>query len=216
MDDTNTGDYNTGYFNTGHFNTGHFNTGHCNTGQRNTGDYNTGHCNTGQRNTGDYNTGYYNTGYFNTGQRNTGDYNTGDYNTGWFNTTTPEVVNFFNTPTKMSDWENAEKPLWIYDPAPVTWVGESHMTETEKEENPEYKTTGGFLRKNDMKEEWRKAYESASEEEIQMVRDLPNFDYDVFEEITGLDLRTTEVKDCSGKTVVVDGVEYVLSRKEDF
>jgi hypothetical protein len=89
------------------------------------------------------------------------------------------------------------------------------MTDQEKIDNPTFHTCGGYLRVNDWNEEWRKAYENATEEEIQMVRDLPNFDYDVFEEITGLDLRTQggEADTCDGCTVVIDGVEYELKRK---
>ena len=69
------------------------------------------------------------------------------------------------------------------------------MTETEKADHPSHETTKGYLRKKDWKEEWRKAFETASPEDIQAVRDLPAFDYDVFEEITGLDLRTKETEE---------------------
>lgn len=62
------------------------------------------------------------------------------------------------------------------------------MTAAEKAENPSHKTTGGYLRTNDMREEWRKAYESASEDNIQAVRNLPGFDANIFEQITGLKL----------------------------
>jgi len=201
MDNGNTGDWNTGDWNTGH---------------RNTGDWNTGHRNTGHRNTGFFNTGDWNTGFLNTGDWNTGDWNTGDRNTGFFNTTTPEEINCFNVPTPRNLWNECYTPNWLYKPTTATWVTSGDMTAKEKEENPSHETCGGYLRVNDMREEWKKAYESASEEDIQAVRDLPNFDYDVFEEITGLDLRPDNTKeDCSGKTVVIDGVEYTLSRKED-
>ena len=63
---------------------------------------------------------------------------------------------------------------------------------------------------NDMKGEWRKALATATDEEVQMVRDLPNFDTGVFEEITGLDLR---VKSYVGKTVEIDGVKYKLVKE---
>jgi len=84
------------------------------------------------------------------------------------------------------------------------------MSDQEKADNPTYQKCGGYLRKNDMREEWRKAYGSATEEEIKMVRDLPNFDADVFEEITGLDLRVN-TDTCEVKIVEIDGKKYKLT-----
>ena len=79
------------------------------------------------------------------------------------------------------------------------------MSDQDKVNNPTFSTQGGYLRVNDMDEEWRKAFEGASEEDIQAVRELPNFDYDVFEEITGLDLRHDTNTTCEGKIVEIDG-----------
>lgn len=66
-----------------------------------------------------------------------------------------------------------------------------------------------------MKKEWAKAYETASPEDIQAVRDLPGFDYDVFEEITGLNLREElKQKDpLEGREIEIDGKTYVLKAK---
>jgi hypothetical protein len=114
----------------------------------------------------------------------------------------------------MSEWEKAPKPHWISNPRPTTWVPNHDMTPKEKEDHPKHKTTGGYLRTNDMKAEWKKAYESATEEEIQMVRDLPGFDYGVFEEITGLDLRKGEVVSCDGREIEIDGKTYTLTLKK--
>ena len=209
----NTGHCNTGYRNTGDRNTGIYNTGDYNTGYRNTGYRNTGYCNTGDYNTGSCNTGDYNTGYRNTGDYNTGSYNTGDHHVGWFNTVSAEKAYYFNRLIDRELWDKAEKPNWILDPTPTSWVSSESMTDREKSDHPDYGTTGGYLRVNDMKREWRKAYEGATEEEIQMVRDLPAFDYDVFEEITGLDLRKKETAPCEGREVEIDGVVYVLKAK---
>ena len=83
------------------------------------------------------------------------------------------------------------------------------MTDQEKVDNPTFHTTEGYLRVNDMMEEWARAYSNASGDAIQMVRDLPNFDASVFKEITGLDL-SVEKADCSGKVVEIEGVKYTL------
>ena len=185
----------------------------------NTGYWNTGNSNTGNRNTGCWNTGYSNTGYSNTGNSNTGNSNTGNSNTGsfhvgCFNTVDAEKAYYFNTLIDKAAWEEAYKPDWLNMPSLTTWISSEKMTAKEKVDNPSHETTGGYLRVNDMKEEWRKAYESASPEDIQAVRDLPAFDYDVFEQIAGLDLREEPMPaTCEGREIEIDGVTYVLKLK---
>jgi hypothetical protein len=152
----NTGDCNTGRYNTGRYNTGNYNTGDCNTGDCNTGDCNTGDCNTGGWNTGDCNTGGWNTGGWNTGGWNTGSWNICDRSSGFFNTVN-DTINVFNKPCKIATWEAANKPSFICF-APV----------------------GTY------KESWRKAYDEAPEEDKLLLVKLPNFDADVFYEISGI------------------------------
>lgn len=196
-------------------NTGDWNTGNRNTGNRNSGDCNTGHWNSGDCNTGYYNSGDQNTGNWNSGHRNTGDWNSGDRNTGCFNTITPEGGYYFNKWSPREEWENAYKPVWLYVPKPTTWVNSKDMTAEEKAAHPDHKTTGGYLRVNDMKAEWRKAYDAASPEDREDVKLLPNFDAEVFLEITGLDLRDKpETAPCEGREIEIDGVTYVLKAKE--
>jgi PPE-repeat protein len=159
--DLNTGDLNTGNWNTGHRNTGDLNTGDLNTGDLNTGNSNTGNSNIGYGNTGDCNTGNCNTGNRNTGNWNTGDWNTGDWNkgnrnTGFFNTIDSDIQ-VFNKPCKQEDWENANKPGFIY-----------------------FNLNGTY------EESWRKAYDSASDEEKLLLVKLPNFNAKVFQEISGI------------------------------
>ena len=156
-----TGDRNTGDHNAGNCNAGHRNTGHRNTGHRNTGDHNTGYYNTGDRNTGDHNAGHHNAGHRNAGNYNTGNYNTGDHNTcnyssGFFNTVN-DTIDVFNKPCKISVWERADTPDFIY-----------------------FDIVGTY------KESWRKAYDEAPEEDKLLLVKLPNFDADVFYEISGI------------------------------
>jgi len=192
--DSNTSKYNTGDCNAGKCNTGNWNAGYRNTGYRNTGNCNTGYLNTGDCNTGESNTGNQNTGYWNAGDRNTGDWNTGNYCTGFFNTKDC-MAGAFNGPA----FESAKDrqafldacPDWLSRPSPVTWVSDADMTDDEKNDHPDHKTTGGYLRRNDWMEEWRKAKATATPEEIQRVRDLPGYDAAVFTKITGLDLEAS-------------------------
>ncbi len=191
---SNTGHRNTGHNNTGHRNTGHSNTGYRNTGHRNTGDWNTGHSNTGDWNTGDWNTGHSNTGHSNTGDRNTGDrntgnWNTGDRNTGNFNTITPDEVLIFNKVCSREVWKNAYKPDLLYFNV-KTWVSSEEMTDEEKLAFPSAEVCGGYVRHIDYKDAFRASYERASDEDKEAVKNLPNFDAAIFEEISGIHIET--------------------------
>ena len=191
--DSNTGDWNTGDRNTGDGNTGDGNAGKWNAGDCNTGDWNTSDWNAGNLNTGDWNTGNWNGGNWNAGNRNTGNWNTGNYCTGFFNTKDC-MAGAFNGPALKSVKDRqaflSACPYWLSRPSPVTWVPFADMTDAEKQANPHCATTDGFLRRNDWMEEWRKAKDTATSEEIQQVRDLPGYNAAVFAEITGLDLET--------------------------
>ena len=188
----NTGRDNTGNRNTGNRNTGNRNTGDWNTGNRNTGDRNTGNRNTGNRNTGDWNTGNWNTGDRNTGNRNTGDWNSADYSTGCFNTET-ENIRLFNKPSDWTyhDWLNS-KARYVMNDCPYTktiWIDSENMIDFEKEENPTWECTGGYLKtiyvtKED-KQEW---WDNLDDEEREEVMSLPNFDEKIFKEITGIEV----------------------------
>ena len=186
---------NTGNCNTGNRNTGNRNTGNRNTGNRNTGNCNTGDCNTGDWNTDDWNTGDGNTGNCNTGNRNTGDWNTGDwnmsnYNTGFFMTDEP-VIYMFNKPTEYTDPNDIRalpgmevlsrgfKNSW--------WISSNNMTDEEKVEHSEHNTTGGYLKVVDFKTACKTMWGKFNDKEKQAVRELPNFDHDIFMKITGID-----------------------------
>ena len=194
--DCNTGNRNTGNRNTGNRNTGNWNTGDCNTGNRNTGNWNTGDCNTGNRNTGYRNTGNRNTGDWNTGDCNTGDWNTGDWNKSSFNTgcfmTEEQKIMFFNKP---SDWTYN---YWLYSEARrllnqipnnvVEWIYSEDMTDEEKEENPTHETTGGYLKVLDESECGQIWWDGLSEQNRDIIRALPNFDAEIFEQCTGINV----------------------------
>ena len=165
------------------------NTGKNCTGFRNTGDCNTGNCNTGDRNTGDWNTGDWNTGDW-----NTGDWNTGNWNTGCFNTVEQKIFLFNKlSDWTMKDWENSEARSIFYDIriSPVQKINKKDMTEKEKEQHPEYQTTGFYLkelRSEEIAEERQKYWNQLSQKQKDIVMAIPNFDKEIFKEITGIDV----------------------------
>ncbi|MDV9655445.1 hypothetical protein RHH83_13995 [Clostridioides difficile] len=191
----NIGHNNTGYGNTGAYNAGDYNTGNYNAGDGNIGHNNTGYGNTGAYNTGNYNTGnenigYGNTGYGNTGDYNTGNYNAGDYNTGIFCTDVPKI-RMFNKETNLTyeDWMHSKaRHILIKNSNLMEWVYAKNMSEEEKKNNPKYETVGGYLKVFTFEEMCKNMWNSLTDEEKKVIMEIPNFDRDIFKEITGIEV----------------------------
>lgn len=179
----NYGDGNTGCRNKGDENTGNYNSGKGNTGSINSGMKNTGTNNNGSFNTGDNNYGTGNTGDYNLGSRNTGSYNLGDGNFGCFNTTTPPF-RMFNKPVLIPRRYINFPDYLFFDT--VYWVSAEDMTTLEKMRNPSYRRTGGFLKVENYQDAFIKSFMKTSKEDAAKTLKLPNFDYDIFEQITGI------------------------------
>jgi len=101
------------------------------------------------------------------------------------------------------------------------------MTEEEKKENETYKTTGGYIKvwevDKNMKTHWRKSFDDSKDlEDIKKTLDLPNFDYEIFEEISGISKEDFDQKlwthksDIIGKeiTIIIDWVEHTAIIKK--
>jgi hypothetical protein len=177
-------------------NTGKNCTGRCNTGDWNTGNRNTGDWNTGDWNTGDWNTGNRNTGNRNTGNRNTGDWNTGDWNKSSFNTgcfmTEEQKIMFFNKPSDWTynDWLRSDA-RYLLNRIPknvVEWIYSEDMTDEEKAEHPTHETTGGYLKVLDESDCGQLWWGSLSDRQKNIIKALPNFDPEIFEQCTGINV----------------------------
>ena len=182
----NQGQGNTGRNNSGDNNSGHRNSGNRNSGNRNSGHSNSGYYNSGGFNSGDCNSGDFNSGYRNSGDYNSGDYNSGNHNSGHFNTITPSEILVFNKLCKREDWECADKPSFFYNLDLTKWIQKDQMTEQELSEHPEQKTLDGYLKTTPYKQAWQEAWKTATEEDKRRLKALPNFDPQIFEEITGI------------------------------
>ena len=65
------------------------------------------------------------------------------------------------------------------------------MLPEEKAQHPEYATVGGYLKEYDYKEAFRKSFENAKRlpdwpEQLKRLKALPNFNFKIFEEISGI------------------------------
>ncbi len=188
--DYNRGDKNTGKANDGSYNTGNGNAGNWNTGNDDEGNDNTGDSNRGNENTGDGNTGNRNTGCMNAGEQNTGDFNSGHFNTGDFNSASgttgffcteedPEI-RLFNKPCGMTRAQFRASVYWkalhsVKLPL-MTW---------KEEGNPEMQYYG-----NACLLWWKRM----TDENKRIILSMPNFDADIFYEITGVRIDG----DCAG------------------
>ena len=185
--DRNTGDMNTGYMNTGYMNTGNRNTGYMNTGNRNTGYMNTGDMNTGDRNTGNRNTGNRNTGYMNTGDWNTGLFNSCDNSNGVFCNAEDKNIRIFNVPSGMSltDFYNSNYYTAICSSEfkLTEWV---NYTEEEMKTDKEKEMIGGYLKRYTFKEACANWWANMTEDNKNIIKSIPNFNAEVFEDITGI------------------------------
>jgi hypothetical protein len=165
-----------------------------NSGHWNTGCYNSGSKNLGSYNSGSYNSGDNNSGYCNSGHWNTGSWNSCNYDTGFFNSVQSDTIRVFNKQCSKEEWENADRPNFIFFHL-TKWISSDDMTYAEKVENPEHKTTGGYLKVYEYKEAFKKSWNEADKEDRAKLFNLPNFDADVFFEISGIDVREYKSKE---------------------
>lgn len=142
-----------------------------------------------------------NTGLFNTGNRNTGDWNTGYGNTcdgsnGVFCTKPDMNIRIFNRPSGMSlrDFYRSRYYEALCS-APFILTKWIPYTEEEKKADPEKEMIGGYLKKYTMKEAWANWWGEMSEEAKKIVQDIPNFDANIFKEITGIEVNNDTEKE---------------------
>ena len=74
----------------------------------------------------------------------------------------------------------------MYNIEPTIWVPMSIMTDAEKEANPKYETTEGYLKSISMHEAWANFWGNLKEDKKALFTSLPNFDSEKFEQITGI------------------------------
>ena len=165
------------------------NTGEGNTGYMNTGSWNTGNRNTGNCNTGSWNTGNRNTGNRNTGDCNTGNWNTGDCNTGFFNEQEHKCF-IFDKPSDLTPTEfrgsRFYHALCSSTFILTEWIA---YTEEKKAEDKGKELIGGYLKVYTYKEACANWWKGMTVKNKKIVTEIPNFDPDKFERITGIDVR---------------------------
>ena len=147
--------------------------------------------NTGKGCAGLCNSGDCNSGNRNSGNRNSGDWNKCSFSNGCFNTTSPKIY-LFNKPSAWTyqDWlESDARYLLNQIPGDVLeYIYLSDMTDEEKADHPEAETTGGYLKKLDNSECAVIWWHGLSDRQKAIITAIPNFDKEIFKEITGIDV----------------------------
>ena len=156
------GKYNTGEDNSGNWNSGDCNSGNRNSGKRNSGNWNSGDCNSGNGNSGDCNSGECNSGNCNSGNWNSGDWNRGDCNSG--------------------NWNSGDCNSGIFntnEPKMRAFNKECDITYTEFVKSLDY---SWWVFCN------RVGRKNLNDKDIDRIKALPNFDAEIFKEITGIEV----------------------------
>ena len=158
----------------------------CNSGYRNSGNWNSGDCNSGDWNSGNCNSGDCNSGNWNSGDWNSGDWNSGNYNSGIFCTSIDPKILMFDKISCFTyrTWRESRACHVMRRYKPFCWIPKDNMTDEEKSIYPEHKTTGGFLRKNNIQDWW----DSLEPDDRECVINLPGFNAGKFEQCTGIKL----------------------------
>ena len=160
------------------------NTGTGNNGYRNSGYRNSGNHNSGYHNSGNHNSGYHNSGIYNSGDYNSGIFNSGDYNSGIFCTDEPNIRSFNkDTSLKRSDIEWPRMSRYQLE----HWVSFDNMSDDERTKHPKAESIGGYLKTRTYEEMWADGWAKDSDENKLRFFNLPNFDLEIFKEITGID-----------------------------
>ena len=135
------------------------------------------------------NMGKANAGLCNSGNRNSGDWNKTNFSSGCFNTKESKIL-MFNKPSDWTfrDWWNSEARYLLnkIQHNVLEWIWSDDMTDEEKEQHPEYETTGGYLKELDESECGQIWWDSLSDHEKDVIKSLPNFDSEIFEQVTGV------------------------------
>ena len=138
-------------------------------------------------NVGDMNVGNRNVGDWNVGDWNVGGWNVGKYHTGYFNTIEPTFSMFNKDTGKKKEDLDLDLPLFLYFGLTV-WVSHDTATDEEKKAHKqEIEACGGFLKKLDYKDAFRISWDKASPDEHKKLLSLPNWDNEIFREISGID-----------------------------
>ena len=130
-----------------------------------------------------------NSGLFNSGNRNSGCCNSCYGSNGVFCNEDDKNIRIFNKPSGMSLKDFWESIYWYaICSAPFNLTEWIEYTQEEKKADPQKKLVGGHLRTYTMEKAWANWWNELTDENKEIIKQIPNFDPDVFEDITGIEI----------------------------
>jgi len=85
-----------------------------------------------------------------------------------------------------SEFRNSRVFSLLCDVNTKMWIEPFQMSDIEKKNNPSWECVGGFLKDIPYKEDFQNAWGNWSEANRNQFLSLPNFDAEIFEQITGV------------------------------
>ena len=83
------------------------------------------------------------------------------------------------------EWRESEAFSLLYRIPKNRWIYFDDMTEEEKEKYPNAEITDGYLKELDLKEEAEKWWENLTDNEKEIIRNIPNYNKTKFRKIMG-------------------------------
>ena len=152
-------------------NTGLFNSGSCNSGSWNSGSWNSGSWNSGLRNSGSRNSGSWNSGLW-----NSGDWNSCNYSNGVFCNQEDKDIRIFNKPSGMSLEEFWDSKYY-------------RALQSELLELTYWDDKNKELKCRSYKDACAIWWSKLTEKNKKIIQEIPNFDPEIFFDITGIDVK---------------------------
>ena len=120
----------------------------------------------------------------------------------------------FNTQVTPEEWSEARKSLPQIKISHTYWVDKKDMTKEEKNNNPVYKETGGYLKRISYEDAWSNWWSEASKSDKQAILDLPHFNAEIFKGITGIDVdEPQESIEIEGKSYTIAEIKKALGKQ---
>ena len=98
----------------------------------------------------------------------------------------------FNVPVSKDVYDKAISLRPSFTLPLIKWIDKKDMTEQEIKDYTICEEIGGYLKVLSYKDAWKEGWSNASKEFKNWVQELPNFDKDIFLEITGIDITKCE------------------------
>ena len=113
----------------------------------------------------------------------------------------------FNKDVTEDEFEKARNSRPAFELPIAKWIDKKDMTDKEKENKSYWEQTGGYLKTLNYQDAWKEAWPKASDDFKSWVKNLPNFNSEIFEKITGQKIEDDSLKGAEVE-VKVNGKSY--------